>query len=173
MKFVLGAFLVVACTGSNANKAQVGARPPANTAWGLEVGADYLTYPKLTAEPFLSAVHGNRLVNVYVSRDAAEAYLSGGEIPVNGTIVKDSFDNENGQPGAAGPVFVMQKRAPGYAPEHGDWYYGFYWANPTGKFAGKPLAWQGKDAGVTYCIECHDSYDRGLGGLVPSSQLMR
>ena len=173
MKSPLFALVCAACTSNAATKQPTAAPPVAPPRWGLDVGADYLTYRKLTPEPFLSAVHGNRLVNVYASPDAAAAYLSGGEIPVNGVIVKDSFDNQAGKPGAPGPVFVMQKRAPGYAPEHGDWYYGMYWASPTGKLAGKPLAVQGKDAGVTYCIECHDSYDRGLGGLVPSSQLMR
>jgi hypothetical protein len=146
---------------------------PQPSSWGLDVGGEYQTYRKLTPEPFLSTVHGDRWVNVYVSANAAEAYLNGGEIPVNGVIVKDSFENVGGKPGAPGPFFVMQKRAPGYAPEHGDWYYGFYWPSPTGKFAGKPMAAQGKAPGVTYCIECHDSYDRGLGGLVPTSQLMR
>ncbi len=138
-------------------------------AFPLQVGGDYLHYTKLTPEPFLSAVHGNRLVNVYVTPSAAQAYLSGGEMPINAIVVKDSFENVNGQPGPAGPIFVMQKRAPGYAPEHGDWYYGLYWAQPNGKI----LAAQGKDPGVGYCINCHDSYNRQLGGLVPTSQLMR
>ena len=109
------------------------------------------------------------MVNVYVTPSAAQAYLSGSAIPVNAVVVKDSYELVNGQRGPAGPLFVMQKRAPGYAPEHGDWYYGLYWQQPDGKV----VVAQGKDPGVGYCISCHDSYARQLGGLVPSSQLPR
>lgn len=169
MRFALNAamLVVVGCTAP-----LVPTAPSASTKVAtipLEVGGDYLSYTKLTPEPFLSKVHGNRLVNVYVTPNAAQAYLSGSPMPVNAIVVKDSFANVNGKPGPAGPLFVMQKRAPGYAPDHGDWYYGLYWAQPNGKV----LVAQGQQEGVGYCISCHDSYDRQLGGLVPTSQLMR
>jgi hypothetical protein len=171
MKLALNAAItmVAACSTPQTTAPVTPTTATSPKAFPLEVGGDYLQYTKLTPEPFLSAVHGNRLVNVYVTPSAAQAYLSGGEMPVNAVVVKDSFENVNGQPGPAGPIFVMQKRAPGYAPEHGDWYYGLYWAQPNGKV----LAAQGKEPGVGYCISCHDSYDRQLGGLVPTSQLMR
>jgi hypothetical protein len=73
-------------------------------------------------------------------------------------------------------VFVMEKRAPGYSPEHGDWYFAIHWAEPTPdqrKALGGPIYWRGSSPRVAYCYDCHDSYDRSLGGLVPSSQLPR
>lgn len=41
----------------------------------LEVGADYLHYRRVTAKPFLSLVHGNRWVHVFVNEIGADAYL--------------------------------------------------------------------------------------------------
>ncbi len=171
MKFALSVtvLVVTACTTPQGPAKPAVSATTKAAAIPLQVGGDYLSYTKLTPEPFLSTVHGGRLVNVYVTPSAAQAYLSGTEMPVNAVVVKDSFVNVNGQPGLAGPLFVMQKRAPGYAPEHGDWYYGLYWVQPNGKV----LVAQGKQAGVVYCIKCHDSYDRQLGGLVPTSKLMR
>jgi hypothetical protein len=136
----------------------------------LEVGADYRSYRKLTPEPFLSRVHGNRWVEVWVSEAGADAYLDGGAIPVGTVVVKASWSNEGGRPGAPGPIFVMRKEAPGYAPEHEDWYHAIHWAEPD---EGAPLYWRGRSPKVAYCYDCHDSYDRGLGGLTPSSLLLR
>jgi hypothetical protein len=139
----------------------------------LEVGADYETYRKLTPEPFLSRVHGNRWVDVWVSEAGADAYLDGSPIPVGTTVVKSSWENDDGDKGAPGPIFVMRKEAPGYDPEHDDWYYAIHWARPVGQKSTEPIYWRGKSPKVAYCYDCHDSYDRSLGGLTPSSLLMR
>jgi hypothetical protein len=144
----------------------------------LDVGADYASYRKLTDRPFLSTVHGDRWVDVYVNEVGADAYLTdGAEIPVGTIVVKTSFEAEAGAPSdIAGPIFVMEKRAPGYAPEHGDWFYAIHWADPTPamrKTLGGPIYWRGASPRAAYCVDCHDGYDRGLGGLTPSSQLPR
>jgi Cytochrome P460 len=143
----------------------------------LEVGADYLTYRKVTDKPFQSLDHGNRWVDVYVNSIGAAAYLSGEAVPIGTIVVKTSWQDDHGRPSSvAGPLFIMEKRAPGYAPEHGDWYFAIHWADPppadTRKFGG-PIYWRGKSQRAAYCWECHDLYDRRLGGLVPSSQLPR
>jgi hypothetical protein len=143
----------------------------------LEVGADYARYRRLTDRPFRSLVHGNRFVHVYVNEVGAAAYLAGSEIPVGTVIVKTSVENVGGAPSAiAGPIFVMQKRAPGYDPAHGDWWYAMHWANPPPDQAqrfGGPIYWRGRSPRVAYCWKCHDDYAHGLGGLVPSSLLPR
>jgi hypothetical protein len=144
----------------------------------LEVGADYRRYRRVTDLPYLSTVHGGRWVHVYISEVGADAYLRGSDIPVGTVVVKASWQPDAaGQPSSvAGPIFVMEKRAPGYAPDHGDWWFAIHWASPppdrrTGRAA--PLYWRGTSARVDYCRDCHDAYDRGLGGLVPSSVLGR
>jgi hypothetical protein len=143
----------------------------------LDVGADYATYRKLTKQPFQSLDHGNRWVDVYVNEIGADAYLRGTDIPVGTTIVKPSWEDDHGRPSTiAGPFYVMQKRAKGYAPDHGDWYFAIQWAKPTPtalkKFGGA-IYWRGKSPKIQFCSDCHDSYDRELGGLVPSSDLPR
>lgn len=141
----------------------------------LEVGADFPQFRRVTPAPFLSLVHGNRWVHVYVTPSAADAYVGTGEIPVGTTIVKASWIDAGGRASSTpGPIYVMQKRAAGYAPEHGDWYYAIHWAKPTGKFASMgPFYWRGASPRVEFCYDCHDAYDRSLGGLVPSSLLPR
>lgn len=143
----------------------------------LEVGADYPSYRKLTDRPFPSLDHGSRWVDVYVNAIGADAYLSGAPIPVGTIVVKTSWQDDGGRPSAiAGPVFVMEKRAPGYSPEHDDWYFAIHWANPPAADArklGGPIYWRGKSRRAAYCWECHDLYDRHLGGLVSSTQLPR
>jgi hypothetical protein len=143
----------------------------------LDVGADYAHFRKLTDEPFLSLVHGNRWVDVYVNDLCADAYLDGSEIPVGTIVVKTSIEGVDGHPSATpGPIYIMEKRAPGYAPEHGDWYFALHWAEPTPEQRAKlggPVYWRGHSPRVTYCTDCHDSYDRGLAGLVPSSVINR
>lgn len=142
----------------------------------LEIGADFASprYVKLTDAPFLSSAHGERWVDVYVSANAAAAYEGTGDIPVGTVVVKTSWlDAAATMPG---PIFVMEKRAPGYAPAHGDWWYAIHWANPPADAAkrfGGPFYWRGRSARVQYCMDCHDGYDRGLGGLIPSSILQR
>jgi Cytochrome P460 len=175
------------CSGGNTagntgpSAATVGTNAPASgneSKFGpLEVGADYLAYQKMTEAPFKSTVHGGRWVDVYVTQNAADVYVKGGDMPVGSVVVKTSVEDEGGQPGTfAGPIFIMEKRAPGYDPAHGDWYYAIQWAKPTAAIAkqtGGPFYWRGKSKSVAYCYECHENYDRSLGGLTPSSLLMR
>ena len=117
-------------------------------------------------------------MNVYVTDPGAKAYVDGGAIPVGTVVVKASFvSGPDGQPSSvAGPLFVMQKRAKGYDPDHDDWWYAIHWAAPPPAEAAKlggPFYWRGRSERVAYCWDCHESYDRGLGGLVPSSLLPR
>jgi len=170
--------VVVGCGGQVAEReAQLRAPGGVTTAedrFGpLEVGADYLRYRKLTDRPFQSLDHGNRWVDVYVNEVGAGAYLSGAPIPVGTVVVKTSWVDHDGAPGGEpGPIFVMAKRAAGYWPERDDWYFAIHWADPPAKFGG-PVYWRGKSPRAAYCWQCHNLYDRHLGGLVSSTQLPR
>jgi hypothetical protein len=145
----------------------------------LDVGADYLGpgYRKLTDQPFQSLDHGSRWVDVYVNAIGAAEYLSGAPIPVGTIIVKTSWQDDHGRPSdVAGPLFVMEKRAAGYGAAHDDWFFAIHWAAPppadAARFGG-PIYWRGKSKRADYCWQCHDAYDRHLGGLVSSTQLPR
>ncbi|MEZ4366219.1 MAG: hypothetical protein R2939_08005 [Kofleriaceae bacterium] len=133
----------------------------------------------MSEAPFLSAAHGHRWVEVYVDPpSAAELYITGAPIPEGTIVVKTSVEDDDGQPGTfPGPVFVMQKLAEDADPERGDWFYAIHWADPTPRqreVLGGPIYWRGTSPKVDYCFDaCHDIYDRGLGGLTPSSLVPR
>jgi len=171
---LLAALALVATAACGGSASGTAAPRPAPA---LEVGADYRTYRRVTDGPYLSTVHGGRWVHVFVNAIGADAYVSGAPIPVGTIVVKESWEAAGDRPSnVPGPLFVMQKRAPGYAPDHGDWWYALYWPDPPpaqrAKFGG-PIYWSGTSPRVEYCSDCHDAYDRGLGGLVPSSVLQR
>ena len=163
--------------GAGAARGSAGSAASEDTFGPLEVGADYETYRRLTTEPFQSLDHGNRWVHVYVNEIGADAYLDSGDVPVGTIVVKTSVQNVDGRPSnIPGPIFVMEKRATGYAPEHDDWWYAIHWASPppaeAARFGG-PIYWRGRSPRVAYCWKCHDDYANSLGGLVPSSLLPR
>ncbi|MBP6839465.1 MAG: hypothetical protein KA190_19360 [Kofleriaceae bacterium] len=145
-------------------------QPDPDSAFGpLTVGADWMTYAKVNKASFPSETHGGRLVDVYVNPTGQAAYQQDdAELPVGTVIVKTSKQADGG----AGPLFVMEKRAAGYAPDHGDWYYAIHWAEPDATWAkklGGPVYWRTPSPRAAYCSDCHDGYDRGVGG-VPAEQ---
>ncbi|MBK9036505.1 MAG: cytochrome P460 family protein [Myxococcales bacterium] len=136
----------------------------------LAVGADYAAYVHMNTAPVPSETHGGRLVDTYVNAVGAAAYLDDeAEIPVGTVVVKTSVETKDGAAtGEAGPIFVMEKKAPGFDPEHGDWAYAIHWAEPPARWAAKlggPIYWRSPSHKVGYCVECHDNYDRNLGGV--------
>ncbi len=135
----------------------------------LAVGADWATYVKINTTPVRSETHGNRLVDTYVNRVGAAAYLDDqAAIPVGTVLVKTSFDDR----GEAGPLFVMEKQAAGSAPERDDWSYAIHWADPPAPWRAKlggPIYWRSPSPRAGYCVECHENFERGLGN-VPKPQ---
>ncbi|MBZ0232223.1 MAG: cytochrome P460 family protein [Deltaproteobacteria bacterium] len=135
----------------------------------LEIGADWQTYVKVNTSPVTSETHGGRLVDTYVNQLGARAYLDEeAEIPIGTVLVKTSTEPD----GSPGPLFVMAKKSPGFAPDQGDWYYAIQWANPPAAWAkklGGPIYWRTPSKRAAYCVECHENYDRFLGG-VPAPQ---
>jgi hypothetical protein len=169
--------ILAACGGAPAPAPRSSPVTDESTFGPLEVGADFATYRRVSPAPFLSTVHGDRWVEVFVNETGADAYLSGAAIPVGTIVVKTSWERRDGQiSDIPGPLYVMEKRAPGYDPDVGDWWYAIHWATPTEKQReklGGPIYWRGRSPKAAYCIHCHASYQRSLGGLTPSSLLMR
>jgi hypothetical protein len=144
---------VIGCGGSTPSTTS-SSKPvdPESVFGALEVGRDYATYTKLTDKPFLSLDHGNRWVDVYVNAIGLAAYDSNAPIPVGTIVVKTSVLDEHGAPGSvAGPLYVMEKRAAGYAPDEADWWYALHWAQPpadeVAKFGG-PIYWRGRSSAL-------------------------
>ena len=142
----------------------------------LAASADYHQLQRLTPSPFLSSVHGDRWVDVYANSVGANAYLAGAPIPAGTVVVKVAVSGREASRRPQGPVFVMSKLAAGAATDRGDWSFAVYWAAPPPAIArmlGGSVYWRGASPRVAYCTDCHASYDRGLGGLTPSSLLPR
>ena len=114
---------------------------------------DYRDWRRLNTAPYMSDQHGARLVNVYAN-DEARGMLSasaGNPMPVGAKIAKDSISIVESGGTARGPLFMMEKMAPGFAPEFGDWRYTMIM--PNGKLFGTTRG-SGSSA-VKFCGECH------------------
>jgi hypothetical protein len=140
----------------------------------LEIGADWPKYTRVNRAAFASPTHGNRFVDIWVNQVGLQAYVSDGGFPVGAVIVKTSVEAVDGKPTEIpGPLFVMQKREAGYAPEHDDWWYALYWEKVppswVGKMGARQIYWRSPSAKVDYCWACHESYDRNVG-LPPVDQ---
>jgi hypothetical protein len=141
----------------------------------LDIGADYATYTRVNKAPYESPTHGKRFVEVYVNQVGLAAYQSAAEFPTGTIVVKTSWETVDGKPtDVPGPIFVMEKRAKGFAPEHQDWWYGLHWekvpASWVARMGGKDqVYWRSPSKKVDYCWGCHENYDRNMG-LPPAAQ---
>lgn len=154
-----------ATASGSAEPAAARAEDPHATFGPLGVGADWQSYTKLNDAPVPSPDHGKRFVDTYVNDVGLGAYKNDEDIPVGTIVVKTSWERDGDQPSdRPGPIFVMEKRAPGFAPEHDDWYYAIHWETAPERFGGA-LYWQSPSTKVDYCWKCHEGYDRGLGGV--------
>ena len=119
--------------------------------------ADYRTkFAKLNPARFVSSGHaaGRWDVEVYANDPAQKAIAARSrDVPVGAIVVQEHFEKSGA--GGPGPIMVMEKRAKGYSPEHGDWRY-------TVVGAGGQLV---KDGPVEQCSGCHD--DAPMDGLFP------
>jgi hypothetical protein len=112
------------------------------------VPADFRTWARLNAgSRFVSLGHagGRWEADVYADANGASALsrAAAGHAPVGSRFVEEHY--ERGDAGA-GPIFMMEKRSPGFDPAHGDWRY-------VAVGAGGDVA---ADGPVPGCTGCHD-----------------
>ena len=114
---------------------------------------DYRDWHRFNSQPYLSDQHGARLVNVYAN-DAGREMLdasTANPMPVGAKIAKDSVSVVKSGGTARGPLFLMEKMSPGFAPEFGNWRYTM--VMPNGKIFGATRG--GGSSVVKFCAECH------------------
>ena len=107
-------------------------------------------YAKLSATRFLSQGHaaGRFEVEVYANEVAKAAVdRHAGTFAVGAVLVKEHWERSAERAPRPGPVMAMEKMAPGFDPEHGDWRYVVVAAE-----SGEVLQ-DGKPDG---CVLCHD-----------------
>jgi hypothetical protein len=122
----------------------------------LDAAEDYVRWRRYNRVPYLSATHGDHYVNNYAN-GRARAYGSRGSQPEGAVFAKDSFTVTRDGDVYSGPLVLMEKMAPGYAPEGNDWRYTMIM--PDGSLLGVT---GGVEAGqVEYCRECHATAPAG------------
>lgn len=91
-------------------------------AAGLLEVQGYQQWQRYNTAPYLSSTPGNHYLNNYVNEQAAAHYQqdSGVPMPVGSIIAKDSFSVIRTGGIVLGPLFVMEKMAPGFDPGRGD-----------------------------------------------------
>jgi hypothetical protein len=161
------AAIVVAC-GAQGSRSPVGIsdRPAGGSTTkeardgGMRDAAGALPYDyrasftKVNKSRFGSQGHaaGRWTVDVFANDVAHKALASRArDVPAGAVVVQEHYE----QDGRAGPVMLMEKRAKGYAPDHGDWRWVV--VGSRGQLV--------EDGVVESCAGCHD--EAPMDGLFP------
>jgi len=121
---------------------------------GLKEMANYTSWTNVATSPYQAGTHGDRYVNNWVNAIGEARYRKYeelGTMPVGSVVAKDSFSvNSKGQT-SAGPMFLMEKMANGFAPDTGNWRYTMIMPNGVvfGRTNGK------NSSAMEFCAACH------------------
>lgn len=111
----------------------------------------FRTWKAASTLPANPGFHSNRFLFTYVNPIGEAAYTQyrdGVVMPVGTVIAKESFSISSKGKAKPGPLFIMEKVAPGTSPKTGDWFYTMVSAK------GKPQAINVFKA----CHECHSGF---------------
>jgi hypothetical protein len=112
----------------------------------------YYTWRRYNRTPYLSATHGDRYVNNYGNADAKSyGQERGAPMPVGAVLAKDSFTVTAQGDVFTGPLFLMEKMTPGFAPDGRDWRYTMIM--PDGSLFGTTNG-EGSER-MAFCVSCH------------------
>jgi hypothetical protein len=114
----------------------------------------YYTWRRYNRTPYLSTTHGDRYINNYANR-VAKSYGQKREapMPAGAVLAKDSFTVTGQGDVFTGPLFLMEKMAPGFAPEGRDWRYTMIM--PDGSLFGTTNG-EGSER-MMFCVRCHET----------------
>ena len=114
---------------------------------------DYQRWRRFNQAPYTSATHGSRYVSNYGNRLAQSYGRPDADLPLpeGAVLAKDSFAVTADGDVFLGPLFLMEKMAPGFDPEARDWRYSMIM--PDGSFFG--MTGGDNAAKVQFCITCH------------------
>ncbi len=115
--------------------------------------AGYRRWQRFNTAPYPAATHGSRYVSNY-GNGLARSYGSaeaGEPMPEGAVLAKDSFAVTAPGDVFLGPLFLMEKMAPGFDPEARDWRYSMIM--PDGSFFG--VTGGDNDQQVRFCVTCH------------------
>ena len=125
---------------------------------GDATAGEYQKWRRYNSSPYLSVTHGQRYVNNYANQLAGDygRYEQSGTFPLGAILAKDSVAVIKAGGVFAGPLFLMEKMAPGFNQATGDWRYTMIM--PDGSLFGVT---NGENfERVEYCIGCHRARER-------------
>lgn len=123
----------------------------------------YRRWRRFNSAPYPSATHGSRYVNNY-GNGLAHRYGSADAtepMPEGAILAKDSLAVTADGTAFPGPLFLMEKMAPGFDPDARDWRYSMIM--PDGSFFG--MTGGDNDQRVRFCITCHEAAGDGHDAL--------
>ena len=122
-------------------------------ASGDPVALSYQTWKRYNKTPYRSSNHGERFVNHYANDKAAGygKFENLEPLPAGSIIIKDSFAVTRTGSVMTGPLFMMEKMDPGFAPAGGDWRY--LMLRPDGSLVGMTGGADGSK--MKFCADCH------------------
>ena len=125
---------------------------------GNPTAKSYRRWKRYNTAPYLSSTHGRRFVNNYANAAASAygKYEQAGTLPKGAILAKDSIMVTADGSIAAGPMFIMEKMAPGFNYVSGDWRYTMIM--PDGSFFGVTKGENSERVG--FCIGCHLARER-------------
>jgi hypothetical protein len=116
------------------------------------VATQFSNWRRYNRAPYLSATHGDRYINNYAkAKDKAYGRERAGPMPKGAVLAKDSFTVTRQGDVFTGPLFLMEKMAPGFAPDGRDWRYRMIM--PDGSLFGTTKG-EGSEK-VEFCATCH------------------
>ncbi|MBT5046908.1 MAG: hypothetical protein HOM58_00270 [Rhodospirillaceae bacterium] len=130
---------------------------------GDPVTGAYQTWPRYNKVPYRSSLHGEIFVNNYANPLARHygKFEKLGRLPEGAIVIKDSFTvTERGEV-MTGPLFLMEKKEPGFNVTSNDWLFMTIAADGTVEGMTK-----GKGAKkVQFCATCHNKAPGGHDNL--------
>lgn len=163
--------LLVACGGDASSRGAVGVSDKPRTASGPAAVADAgardgaalpngyrASFLKVNRARYASQGHatGRWEADVYANDAGARALATRArEAPEGAMVVAEHFERATGTRGESGPVYLMEKRERGYAPDHGDWRYVV--VGSKGQLVNEGV--------IGTCAGCHDGAP--MDGLFP------
>jgi hypothetical protein len=112
----------------------------------------YYTWRRHNRAPYLSTTHGDRYIDNYANAKARSyGRRDAGPMPAGAVLAKDSFTVTRRGDVFTGPLFLMEKMAPGFAPEARDWRYTMIM--PDGSLFGTTNG-EGSER-MAFCVSCH------------------
>ena len=132
-------------------------------AVGVPGVPEYRGWQVVSASPFISATHGSMMINHIVNPVALDLYtsweeMSGKRFAEGSILAKESYRITPSGEVRVGPLFLMEKAAPGASPETDDWIYTRVFTD--GRF--QRTLGPGSDR-LMFCHDCHvatiDEYD--------------